>query len=56
MRKRNRLYKKHKRNKTVEKYEPFKNIRNNVTSSLRIYENIWRSWISYIFGTVLLMQ
>ena len=35
MRKRNRLYKKYKRNKTVENYESFKDIRNNVTSSLR---------------------
>ena len=35
MRKRNRLYRKYKRNKTVENYESFKDIRNNVTSSLR---------------------
>ena len=35
MRKRNRLYKKYKRNKTVENYESFKDIRNNVNSSLR---------------------
>ena len=35
MRKRNRLYKKYKRNKTVENYESFKDTRNSVTSSLR---------------------
>ena len=35
MGKRNRLYKKYKHNKTVENYESFKDIRNNVTSSLR---------------------
>ena len=35
MRKRNRLYKKYKRNKTVGNYESFKDIRNNYTSSLR---------------------
>ena len=35
MRKRNRHYKKYKLNKTVENYESFKDIRNNVTSSLR---------------------
>ena len=35
MLKRNRLYKKCKCNKTVENYESFKDIRNNVTSSLR---------------------
>ena len=32
MRKRNRLYKKYKRIKTLENYESFKDIRNNVTS------------------------
>ena len=35
MRKCNQLYKKYKRNKTVENYESFKDIRNNVASSLR---------------------
>ena len=35
MRKRNRLYKKYKRNKFVDNYESFKDIRNNVPSSLR---------------------
>ena len=34
VRKRTQIYKMYKRNKTVEKYESFKDIRNNITSSL----------------------
>ena len=35
MRKRNRLYKKYKQNKTAERYESFKKARNDVTTQLR---------------------
>lgn len=35
MRKRNRLYKKYKRNSTIERYEAFKKVRNDVTALLR---------------------
>ena len=35
MRKRNRLYKKYKLNKTAERYEAFKKLRNDVTAHLR---------------------